>query len=161
MPGGGELGGNLAQGSALTRHWFGAVEALCHAHGIRVALVQRRSEALSGLARAFFYAGARALGAPVTVPGEPKQWDSPASGFVVVLASKRSRTDALKAIAELQQKYPEVLAGKTPDVWETNLGDKGVWYRAGIGPPGPREAATSVCSDLKTAGHAGCWVAAY
>ena len=37
----------------------------------------------------------------------------------------------------------------------------GVWYRAVVGPPGSREAASSVCSQLKTAGHAGCWVAAY
>jgi len=86
---------------------------------------------------------------------------SGASGFVAVLASKKSRMDALKAFADLQQKYGDVLAAKTPDVQEADLGDKGVWYRAVVGPPGSREAATSVCSQLKTAGHAGCWVAAY
>jgi hypothetical protein len=47
-----------------------------------------------------------------------------------------------------------------PDVKEADLGDKGVWYRA-VGPPGSREVATSVCIQLKTAGHYGCWVAAY
>jgi SPOR domain len=83
------------------------------------------------------------------------------SGFVAVLASKKSRMDALKAFADLQQKYGDVLAAKTPDVQEADLGDKGLWYRAVVGPPGSREAATSVCSQLKTAGHAGCWVAAY
>jgi hypothetical protein len=67
---------------------------------------------------------------------------------------------AAKYLRRLQQKYPEVLADKTPDVWEMNLGDLGLWYRAGIGPPGSREAATGV-SQLKTAGHAGCRVAAY
>jgi hypothetical protein len=45
----------------------------------------------------------------------------------------------------LQQKYPEVLAGKPPDVQKADLGDKGVWYRAVVGPPGSREAASSVC----------------
>jgi len=83
------------------------------------------------------------------------------SGFVAVLASKKSRMDALKAFADLQQKYAEVLASKTPDVQEANLGDKGVWYRAVVGPPGSREAASGVCSQLKSAGHSGCWVAAY
>jgi hypothetical protein len=83
------------------------------------------------------------------------------SGFVAVLASKKSRMDALKAFADLQQKYGDVLASKTPDVQEVNLGDKGVWYRAVVGPPGSREAASSVCGLLKTAGHTSCWVAAY
>jgi hypothetical protein len=101
--------------------------------------------------------------APVTVPGEQERSHLPASasGFVAVLASKRSRADALNAFAELQRKYPEVLAGMTPDVQEADLGDKGMWYRAVVGPPGSREAATNVCHDLKTAGHDGCWVAAY
>jgi len=86
----------------------------------------------------------------------------PASGFVAVLTSKKSRADALNAFTDLQQKYPEVLGGMAPDVREADLGDNGVWYRAVIGPShGSREAATSACSRLKTAGHAGCWVAAY
>jgi hypothetical protein len=90
----------------------------------------------------------------VTPPGEPKKSDPPARGFVAVLASKRSRADALNAFAELQQKYPEVLGGMAPDVQKAEFG-KGVWYRAVVGPPGSREAASSVCSQLKTAGHAG------
>jgi hypothetical protein len=91
--------------------------------------------------------------APPTVTGT--------SGYVAVLASKGSRMDALKAFADLQQKYGDVLASKTPDVQEANLGDKGLWYRAVVGPPGSRDAASAVCAQLKTAGHAGCWVTAY
>jgi len=83
------------------------------------------------------------------------------SGFVAVLSSKKSRMDALKAFADLQQKYGDVLATRTPDVQEANLGDKGVWYRAVVGPPGSRDAAAGVCNQLKTAGHAGCWVTTY
>ena len=52
------------------------------------------------------------------------------SGYVAVLSSQKSRMDALKAFADLQQKYGDVLASKTPDVQEANLGEKGVWYRA-------------------------------
>jgi hypothetical protein len=83
------------------------------------------------------------------------------SGFVAVLSSQKSRMDALKAFADLQQKYGDVLASKTPDVQEANLGDKGVWYRAVVGPPGSRDSAAGVCSQLKTAGYPGCWVVAY
>jgi hypothetical protein len=83
------------------------------------------------------------------------------TGFVAVVATKKSRMDALKALYGLQQIYPDVLAAKTSDVQVADLGDKGVWYRVVVGPPGSRDAATSVCSQLKSAGHNGCWIAAY
>jgi hypothetical protein len=86
---------------------------------------------------------------------------SESTRFVAVIASKRSRVDALNAIADLQQKYADVLASKTPDVQEVNLGERGIWYRAAVGPPGSREAAIAVCSQLKSAGHVLCWVVAY
>ena len=86
---------------------------------------------------------------------------SAASGYVAVLSSKTSRMDALKAFADLQQKYGDVLASKTPDVQEANLGEKGVRYRAVVGPPGSRDAASGVCKQLKTAGYTDCWVTAY
>lgn len=86
---------------------------------------------------------------------------SAGSGYVAVLSSKKTRMDALKAFADMQQKYGDVLSAKTPDVQEANLGEKGVWYRAVAGPPGSREAAANLCSQLKTAGHEGCWVTAY
>ena len=69
--------------------------------------------------------------------------------------------DALKAFADLQQKYSEALSGRVPDVQEADLGAKGVWYRVVVGPPGSREAANGVCSQLKSAGYGHCWVNAY
>lgn len=81
-------------------------------------------------------------------------------GYVAVLASRKSRMEALKAFADMQQKYGSVLQSATPDVREVNLGDKGVWYRAVVGPPGARSAATNVCGQLKTQGFSGCWVSA-
>jgi cell division septation protein DedD len=83
------------------------------------------------------------------------------TGYVAVLSSQKSRMDALKAFADLQQKYGDVLSSKTPDVQEANLGDKGVWYRAVVGPPVSRDAASGICSQLKAAGYVGCWVTAY
>ena len=70
----------------------------------------------------------------------------------MVLASKKSRADALNAFVELQQKYPAVLANETSDVQESNLGDKDILVS--------REAARRVCNKLITAGHNVCWVAA-
>ncbi|MGE3066282.1 MAG: SPOR domain-containing protein [Hyphomicrobiaceae bacterium] len=83
------------------------------------------------------------------------------SGYVAVLSSQKSRMDALKAFADLQQKYSTVLAGKPADVQEANLGEKGVWYRAIVGPPASRDAASGLCGQLKAAGFGGCWVVAY
>jgi hypothetical protein len=85
------------------------------------------------------------------------------NGFVAVLSSQKSRMDALKVYADLQQKYGEVLQNKPADVQEANLGETkgGVWYRAVVGPPGSREAASNLCAQLKTAGFTGCWVTAY
>ena len=37
-------------------------------------------------------------------------------GFVTVLSSQKSRMDALKIFANMQEKYGEVLASHTPDV---------------------------------------------
>jgi hypothetical protein len=82
-------------------------------------------------------------------------------GYVAVLASHKTRVDALKAFADAQQKHPDVLGAKTPDVLEANLGDKGMWYRAVVGPPGSREGAANLCGQLKGAGYNGCWVSAY
>jgi hypothetical protein len=83
------------------------------------------------------------------------------SGFVPVLSSQKSRMDALKAFADMQQKYTDVLAGRAPDVREVDLGQKGVWHRLMLGPPGSREAANNVCIQLKAHGYTGCWITSY
>lgn len=87
------------------------------------------------------------------------------NGFVAVLASvpksDSSRIDALKRFADLQQKYSGVLAGKTPDVAEANLGSKGAYHRLVVGPPGSRQQASAVCVQLKANGYADCWVTSY
>ncbi|MBO0740989.1 MAG: SPOR domain-containing protein [Hyphomicrobiaceae bacterium] len=83
------------------------------------------------------------------------------AGYVAVLSSQKSRMDALKIFANMQEKYGEVLSSRTPDVQEANLGEKGVWYRLVVGPPGSRDAAASLCTQLKAAGYSGCWVTAY
>lgn len=86
------------------------------------------------------------------------------TGFVAVLASiphsSSSRIDALKRFADMQQKYSEALAGKTPDIASANL-SKGVYDRLVAGPPGSREEASNVCTQLKAQGYRGCWVTSY
>lgn len=98
-------------------------------------------------------------------PGTPASGASGANGYVVVLASipasSSSRLDALKRFADMQEKYGTVLANKTPEVQEANLGDKGMFNRLLVGPPGSRASASALCTELKAAGYKDCWVTAY
>lgn len=86
------------------------------------------------------------------------------AGFVAVLASvprsDTSRIDALKRFADMQQKYGSALAGKTPDIASATLA-KGPYDRLVVGPPGSREEANNVCSQLKAQGYKDCWVTSY
>jgi hypothetical protein len=85
------------------------------------------------------------------------------AGYVAVLSSQKSRMDALKVFADMQQKYGDVLGNKTPDVQQADLSARGlgIMYRLVVGPPGSRDAASGVCSQLKSAGYVGCWVTEY
>jgi hypothetical protein len=87
------------------------------------------------------------------------------TGYVAVLASiphsSSSRIDALKRYADMQQKYSSALSGKTPDISTANLGAKGRYDRLVVGPPGSRQEASSVCTELKAAGYSSCWVTSY
>jgi hypothetical protein len=101
---------------------------------------------------------------PAKKPTPPSAVGGPtgANGFVAVLASvpasANSRMQAMQQFADLQQKYAGPLGGKAPDVVEAKL-EKGTFHRLVVGPPASRDAAGSVCTQLKAAGYtADCWV---
>ena len=74
----------------------------------------------------------------------------------------RSRLDAMKAYASMDQKYRDMLSSSTFDVQEADLGpEKGTWYRAVVGPPRSFDGAKKICEELKTAGYPSCWPAKY
>jgi len=107
---------------------------------------------------------------PITVrqppASQPAAAPAPRSspvGYVAVLSSQKSRIDALKTFADLQQKYGSVLQNKIPDVQEADLSARGLgtMYRVVVGPPSSREAAANLCGQLKSAGFQGCWVTGY
>jgi hypothetical protein len=113
-----------------------------------------------------------AAAAEETPPEEPTQTvgaaatsTTGANGYVAVLASVPasggSRLAALKKFADMQEKYGSVLQNKTPDVQEANLGERGTYHRLLVGPPGSRAQASTLCSELKSAGYKDCWVTAY
>jgi hypothetical protein len=99
--------------------------------------------------------------APAPAPPAARAPGAPSLGYVAVVSSRQSHMDAVKALADIQQKHPGILQGRAADVREANLGDKGVWYRVVVGPPGSQETASSVCGEYKKLGYVGCWVSPY
>ena len=68
------------------------------------------------------------------------------------VSSQRSEADARASFRALQTKYPGVLSGQSVVVRKADLGTKGVYYRAMVGPFASMDEATRLCSDLKSAG---------
>ena len=80
--------------------------------------------------------------------------------YVVQVASKKNQTEALASYADLQQKYPKLLANYRPMVQKADLGAKGVWYRLRIGPIADKTSASKLCTQLKQQGLPDCLVMA-
>jgi hypothetical protein len=80
--------------------------------------------------------------------------------YVVQVASKKNQTEALASFADMQQKYPSLLANYRPIVQKADLGAKGTWYRLRIGPITDKTAASKLCSQLKSQGLPDCLVMA-
>jgi cell division septation protein DedD len=80
------------------------------------------------------------------------------SQFVVQVASKQNQTEALATFADMQQKYPTLLASYRPIVQKADLGTKGVWYRLRIGPINDKTVASKLCTQLKSQGLNDCLV---
>jgi hypothetical protein len=81
-------------------------------------------------------------------PGSPGS----GGGYVVQVSSQRNEADAQASYRALQGKFPAVLGSRSPLIKRADLGEKGVYYRALVGPFGTPDEATQFCGNLKTAG---------
>lgn len=68
------------------------------------------------------------------------------------LTSRHSEAEAHAAFKALQSKFPSELGKRAVVVRRADLGAKGVYYRAMVGPFASMEEAASMCSKLKAAG---------
>jgi hypothetical protein len=73
-------------------------------------------------------------------------------GYVVQISSQRSEADAQASFRSLQSKFPRELGEREAIVRRADLGPKGVYYRAMVGPFGTAGDADQFCGDLKAAG---------
>ena len=87
----------------------------------------------------------RALPAPATRdPGRRHQSRASSAqaapgaggGYMVQVASQKNEADAQASYRALQGKYSSVLGSRSPVIKRADLGDKGVYYRAMVGPFG-------------------------
>lgn len=83
----------------------------------------------------------------------PARTAAPTSGgYSVQVTSQRSEAEAQTAFRELQGQFPNQLRGREPIIRRADLGEKGTYYRALVGPFASMEQAASMCSSLKAAG---------
>jgi hypothetical protein len=85
-------------------------------------------------------------------PPPPEATSTAGGGYSVQVSSQRSEAEAEAAFRSLQAKYPQELGSHRPMVRRADLGAKGVYYRALVGPFASGEQATELCSKLKAAG---------
>jgi cell division septation protein DedD len=91
-------------------------------------------------------------------PTEPSSTEraeaAPAAGggYVVQVTSQRSEADAQAEFKTLRTKFPTQLGSRAPIIRRADLGAKGVYYRALVGPFASADQAASMCSSLKAAG---------
>lgn len=77
---------------------------------------------------------------------------SATGGYAVQVSSQHSEAEAHSAFKSLQSKFPNQLGGHAVIVRRADLGSKGVYYRAMVGPYASMEEAAGMCSSLKAAG---------
>jgi hypothetical protein len=97
---------------------------------------------------------------PTTPPPAPAQQTATRSiaeptesgGYVVQVASQRSEADAQASFRMLQAKYPSVLGNRRVSIKRADLGERGIYFRAHVGPFASADEAGAMCSSLKEAG---------
>jgi hypothetical protein len=88
---------------------------------------------------------------PTEIPPTAQTRIAPGS-HVVQLTSQRTEAEAQASFRTLQAKYPNILGGRQPLIRKVDLGQRGTYYRAQIGPFASLDQATDLCGHLKAAG---------
>jgi SPOR domain len=94
---------------------------------------------------------ARTEAAPAPLASAPAAAPS-GGGYSVQVTSQRSEAEAQTAFRALKAKFPKELGSHEPIIRRADLGEKGTYYRAMVGPFASMEAAAGMCSNLKAAG---------
>jgi cell division septation protein DedD len=97
-------------------------------------------------------ARAEPANAPLATTPRAESSTASAGGYSVQVSSQRSEAGAASSYKELQAKYPGQLGSHHASIRRADLGEKGTYYRAMVGPFASAESAAAMCSSLKAAG---------
>jgi len=75
-----------------------------------------------------------------------------AGRYFAQVSSQRSEADALASLRSLQEKFPSELGDRDAIIRRSDLGAKGIYYRAMTGPFASADEADQFCRSLKAAG---------
>jgi hypothetical protein len=81
--------------------------------------------------------------------------------FVPVVFTDKDKARVLRAFGELQTRYPKLFRQRQAEAQPIDVGQKGIWHRLVVLPPGSHQSATDFCDQLLAAGYARCWVMGY
>jgi hypothetical protein len=93
-----------------------------------------------------------AANAPMSLSPQAAAPAAMRGGYVVQVAAQRSEADAQTSFRNMQARYPSVLASRSAIIRRVDLGQKGVYYRAMVGPFASSDEASHLCGSLKSAG---------
>ncbi|MGQ3674061.1 SPOR domain-containing protein [Xanthobacter sp. TB0139] len=90
----------------------------------------------------------------VTTENEPETTPEVAvdGQYVVQVSSQRSSSDAQGSWRALQTRYPNLLSSYAATIKRVDLGERGIFYRAQVGPFATRDDANSLCQALRAQG---------
>lgn len=120
--------------------------------------IQLQPTAVASLPAASAPPPAAAPASPAPVAPAPAAAAAPATGsfppgsYVVQVAASRNEQDARSTAASISQRYAGALGSYAPVVERADLGDRGIYYRVGLGPMSSQSDAGSLCSRLKSSG---------
>jgi len=83
----------------------------------------------------------------------PSATPSAGGGSYAQVTSRRTEGEAQSEFRALQARFPTQLSGREPVIRRADLGEKGIYYRALVGPFASTEEAAQLCSSLKAAGQ--------
>jgi hypothetical protein len=101
---------------------------------------------------------ARAIPAParsapqLASAGPPNGSNGGNGAYAVQVSSQRSEAEAQASFRALQSRFSNVLGNQPSIIRRVDLGSKGVYYRAMVGPFDSSNQASDLCSSLKAAG---------
>jgi len=125
--------------------------------GLVLALIGFAAAGTAGAYAYRTYHFAPATHTSAVQPAQPAVRAPPAAkgavgGYSVQVSSSRNKADAQASFLALKLKFPRQLGGRTAIVQRADLGAKGIYYRAMVGPFASASAADQFCGSLKAAG---------